>query len=105
MQRFDEMMQTIDIYVGNELAPYDNLTGHPKVVFPRMLEEDGGFLLPRPQMMTGRVYDESTLLALAHAYQRAIGLTNRPPLDRFLAEKDEILKDEKFPDENKLYID
>ncbi len=56
-------------------------------------------------MMAGRAYDESTLLALADAYQRAIGLTQRPPLDKFLAEKDQILKDEKFPDENKLYTD
>jgi hypothetical protein len=29
----------------------------------------------------------------------------RPPLERFLAEKDQFLKDEKPPDENKLYID
>jgi Asp-tRNA(Asn)/Glu-tRNA(Gln) amidotransferase A subunit family amidase len=105
MQRFDEMMQRIDIYVGDELALYDNLTGHPKIVFPRKFKEDGGLLVPRPQVMTGRVYDESTLLALADAYQQAIGLAQRPPLDQFLAEKDEILKDEKFPDENRLYID
>jgi hypothetical protein len=55
--------------------------------------------------MAGRAYDESTLLALADAYQRAIGLNERPPLDKFLAEKDQFLKDEKLPDENKLYID
>lgn len=105
MQRFDKMMQTIDIYIGNELAIYDNLTGHPKIVFPREFEEDDGFLVPRPQFLTGRVYDESTLLALADASQRTLGLAHRPPLDHFLAEKDEILKDEEFPDENKLYLD
>jgi Asp-tRNA(Asn)/Glu-tRNA(Gln) amidotransferase A subunit family amidase len=105
MERFDKMMQSIDIYVGNELALYDNLTGHPKIVFPRKFEEQNGFMLPRPQTMTGRIYDESTLLALAQACQRVIGLTGRPPLDQFLADKDKILAGEKFPDENTYYID
>jgi Asp-tRNA(Asn)/Glu-tRNA(Gln) amidotransferase A subunit family amidase len=105
MQRFDEMMQSVDVYVGNDLAVNDNLTGHPKVVFPRAFEAKGGHHLPRPQVLTGRVYDESTLLALAHACQQALGLEHRPPLDRFLAEKDQLLQDEKFPDENTVYFD
>ena len=105
MQRFDKMMQTIDIYVGNELAMYENLTGHPKLTLPRVFEEDEGLPVPRPLFLTGRIYDESTLLALADASQCALGLARRPPLDRFLAEKDEILKDEEFPDETKLYLD
>ena len=51
--------------------------------------------LPRPQRprqargsitLTGRLYDESTLLAVAHAYQQATGPhLQRPPLERFLA--------------------
>jgi len=105
MQRFDKMMQTIDVYVGNELGLYDSLTGHPKIVFPSRFEEEGGFQLPRPQKMTGRVYDESTLLTLAQACQQAIGLARRPPLDQFLADKDQILKGEEFPDEKTYYID
>jgi hypothetical protein len=55
--------------------------------------------------MAGRAYDESTLLALADAYQRAIGLNERAPLEKFLADKDKFLKDEKLPDEKKLYTD
>jgi Asp-tRNA(Asn)/Glu-tRNA(Gln) amidotransferase A subunit family amidase len=115
MQRFDKMMQAVDVYLCNEWSPdrdpddkwdwYGNLTGHPKVVFPKKFEAKDGFLLPKPQMMLGRVYDESTLLALAHACQRAIGLRQRPPLDQFLAQKDEILAGEEFPDENKYYTD
>ena len=76
-----------------------------RFVFPKKFEKDDGFLVPRHQFMAGRAYDESTLLALADAYQRAIGLNERPPLEKFLAEKDQFLKDEKLPDENKLYID
>jgi hypothetical protein len=47
----------------------------------------------------------STLLTLAHACQRAIGLTQRPPLDQFMAQKDEIPAGEVFPDETKYYTD
>ncbi len=115
MQRFDKMMQAVDVFLCDEwitgVAPddrwdwYGNLTGHPMIVFPKKFEAKDGLLLPKPQMMIGRVYDESTLLTLAHACQRAIGLTQRPPLDQFLAQKDEILAGEEFPDENKYYTD
>jgi hypothetical protein len=74
-------------------------------VFLKTFEAKDGFQLPKPQMMIGRVYDESTLLTLADACQRAIGLTQRPPLDQFLAQKDEILAGEEFPDANKYYTD
>jgi Asp-tRNA(Asn)/Glu-tRNA(Gln) amidotransferase A subunit family amidase len=115
MQRFDKMMQAVDVFLCNEWIPggdpddrwdwYGNMTGHPMIVFPKKFEAKDGFLMPKPQMMIGRVYDESTLLTLAHACQRAIGLAQRPPLDQFLAQKDEILADEAFPDENKYYTD
>ncbi len=61
--------------------------------------------MPQPQMMLGRLYDESTLLALAHAWQQAAQLTRRPPLEQFLAQKDERLANEKFPDDSKYYAD
>jgi hypothetical protein len=108
--RFDKTMQTTDVFLGNEMKSdgpdvddwglYDNLTGHPMVVYPKRYDQKDGFLVPKQQMMIGRAHDESTLLTLAHACQRAIGLTQRPPLSQFLAQKDEILADEKFPDEN-----
>jgi Asp-tRNA(Asn)/Glu-tRNA(Gln) amidotransferase A subunit family amidase len=105
MERLEKLMRTIDVYFGNELGLYTNLAGHPVIAFPKKFEKADGFLVPRPQMMAGRAYDESTLLALADAYQQAIGLNERPPLERFLAEKGQFLKGEKRPDENKLYTD
>jgi Asp-tRNA(Asn)/Glu-tRNA(Gln) amidotransferase A subunit family amidase len=116
MRRFDKMMQAVDAFLCDDWIPgsdhpddrwdwYGNMTGHPMIAFPRKFELQDGFLLPKPQMMIGRVYDESTLLTLADACQRAIGLTERPPLDQFLAQKDEILAGEEFPDENKYYTD
>jgi Asp-tRNA(Asn)/Glu-tRNA(Gln) amidotransferase A subunit family amidase len=115
MQRFDKMMQAVDVYLCNDWSQggdpddrwewYCNFTGHPMIAFPRKFEVTDGCLLPKPETMIGRIYDESTLLTLAHACQRAIGLTHRPPLDQFLAKKDEILAGEEFPDENKYYTD
>jgi Asp-tRNA(Asn)/Glu-tRNA(Gln) amidotransferase A subunit family amidase len=105
MERHEKLMRTIDVYAGDELALYSNLAGHPQLTFPKKFEKDRGFLVPRPQFMVGRVYDESTLLALADACQRVLGLKERPPLEKFLADKDRILKDEKLPDEKKLYTD
>jgi Asp-tRNA(Asn)/Glu-tRNA(Gln) amidotransferase A subunit family amidase len=110
------MMQAVDVYLCDEWIPdsipdddrwdwYFNQTGHPGIVFPKKFEAKDGFLLPKPQMMIGRVYDESTLLTLADACQRAIGLTQRPPLDQFLAQEDEILAGEEFPDANKYFTD
>jgi hypothetical protein len=105
MERLETLMQTIDIYLGFELALYTNLAGHPIVTFPEKLEHDHGYLVPRPAMLVGRTYDETTPLALADAYQRTINIKERPPLEKFLAEKDEFLKDERLPDESKLYTD
>ena len=82
-----------------------NMTEHPAITFPRKFEAQDGFPMPKPQTMIGRDYDESTLLALAHACQWAIGRAQRRPLERFLAQKDEILAGEAFPDENKYYTD
>ncbi len=106
MERYEQFMRGFDVYLGHagdELYP--NVAGYPLATFPARFEKVHDLLMPRPQLMAGRAYDESTVLALADAYQRAIGLKERPPLEKFLAEKDQFLKDEKLPDENKLYTD
>src|SRR5437899_1832909 len=56
-----------------------NLTGHPAVTV------NAGFAdgLPVGLMVTGRLYDEATVLAVAAGYERARGpLTDRPPIAR-----------------------
>jgi Asp-tRNA(Asn)/Glu-tRNA(Gln) amidotransferase A subunit family amidase len=43
--------------------------------------------MPGSLTFTGRLFDETTLLAVAHAYQQATGHhLKRPPLERDLAE-------------------
>jgi Asp-tRNA(Asn)/Glu-tRNA(Gln) amidotransferase A subunit family amidase len=115
MQRFDKMMQAVDVFLCHEYHSandpddhwewYSNMTGHPTITLPNKFEEQDGLLLPKPLVMIGRVYDESTLLTLAHGCQQSVGLKQRPPLDRFLTQKDEILAGEEFPDDNRYYTD
>jgi len=105
MQQIDKSMQKVDIYLGNDGRTLTNMTGHPKVVFTKQIKEVEGFRVPQPRRMIGRLYDETTLLTLADAYERALGLNERPPLEKFLADKDKFLAGEVFPDENKLYDD
>jgi Asp-tRNA(Asn)/Glu-tRNA(Gln) amidotransferase A subunit family amidase len=103
MRQMDELMQKVDVCLGDDGRTITNLTGHPKIVLPKAFKEQDGFTLPRPQAFFGRLYDESTLLTLAAAYQRAIGLHERPQLDKFLPDKDKFLSGEEYPDEKRLY--
>jgi aspartyl-tRNA(Asn)/glutamyl-tRNA(Gln) amidotransferase subunit A len=55
-----------------------NLTGHPAVSIPCGFTPDG---LPVALQITGRVFDEATVLALAHAYQLASDWHRRRPVE------------------------
>jgi Asp-tRNA(Asn)/Glu-tRNA(Gln) amidotransferase A subunit family amidase len=88
MRSMATLMGTVDLYVGSgsDLV-ITNLTGHPTAVFPGSLRDIDGRPGPRSITLTGRLYGESTLLAVAHAYQQATGHhLQRPPLEQFLAQ-------------------
>lgn len=88
MRRMAELMETIDLYVceAQDLA-LTNLTGHPTAVLPFGIREIDGRQGPGSITFTGRLYDESTLLAVSNAFQRATGdHLRRPPLGEALAE-------------------
>jgi Asp-tRNA(Asn)/Glu-tRNA(Gln) amidotransferase A subunit family amidase len=83
MQAMDEVMKAVDLYVGGEDLVLTNLTGHPSVVLPDGLRKVRGVERPGSIKFTGRLYGETDLLAVAHAYQRATGHhLRRPPLDQ-----------------------
>jgi Asp-tRNA(Asn)/Glu-tRNA(Gln) amidotransferase A subunit family amidase len=87
MHAMQERMAIVDLYVssGQDLA-ITNLTGHPSVVFPMGFRDRDGRDFPGSVVLTGRLYDESTLLAVARAFQHATGdHLRRPPLERYLA--------------------
>ncbi len=88
MQAMAERMAKVNLYVasGTDL-PITNLTGHPSVVFPIGFRDRNGRTRPGSVTLTGRLFDESTLLAVAHAMQQVNGdHLRRPPLERYLAE-------------------
>ncbi len=91
------LFESVDLYVGNgEDLVITNFTGHPTVVLPDRFEDQNGRQGPVSLLFTGRLYDESTLLGVAHAYQQATEAhLRRPPLETFLAEHEKAQAEEK----------
>jgi Asp-tRNA(Asn)/Glu-tRNA(Gln) amidotransferase A subunit family amidase len=84
MQEMEETMAQVDLYVGGNDLTLTNLTGHPTVVMPNGFRKTGDAETPTSITFTGRLYGETDLLAVAHAYQLATGHHLRHPR---LAEK------------------
>ena len=85
MREMEEVMSQVDLYVGGRDLTLANLTGHPTVVLPNGMRKRGGVDTPTSLTFTGRLYGETELLAVAHAYQRATDFhLARPPLEKVL---------------------
>lgn len=93
IQEMREVMEDVDLYVGGNDLVICNLTGHPTVVMPNGFRDMNGRKVPGSLTLTGRLYGESDLLAVARAWQNATGHhLHRPPLDQYLQEADELNK-------------
>jgi Asp-tRNA(Asn)/Glu-tRNA(Gln) amidotransferase A subunit family amidase len=79
MRDMHELMQKVDLYIGGDDLLLTNLTGHPCVVLPNGFRKTGDNETPTAITFTGRLYGESELLAVAHAYQEATGFHLRRP--------------------------
>jgi Asp-tRNA(Asn)/Glu-tRNA(Gln) amidotransferase A subunit family amidase len=71
IRAWESMMERVDVIVaptnsGQLLAT--NLTGHPAVILPHGFRENG---TPVSLTFIGKLFDEATLLRVAHAYQQA----------------------------------
>ncbi|MEM7051591.1 MAG: amidase [Acidobacteriota bacterium] len=80
MARLEAALGDLDAYVvpsfgGNNLL-LTNLTGHPTVVVPHGFRKDG---TPASISFVGRLFGESDVLRLAHAYQQATDFHRRAP--------------------------
>ena len=83
MREMEEVMAKVDLYVGGNDLVLTNLTGHPTIVLPNGYRKSGDVELPTAITFTGRLYGETDLLAVAHAYQQATGHhLKRPPMDK-----------------------
>jgi Asp-tRNA(Asn)/Glu-tRNA(Gln) amidotransferase A subunit family amidase len=86
MREMDQVMAGIDAYVGGDDLTLTNLTGHPTVIVPDGSRENGKNDQPGTITFTGKLFGETDLLALAHAYQQATDAhLRRPPLEKLLA--------------------
>lgn len=65
----------VPTFAGNQLA-ITNLTGHPVVCFPVGFTDKG---LPTSVTLIGNLYDESTILAAAKAFQELTGFNKKHP--------------------------
>jgi Asp-tRNA(Asn)/Glu-tRNA(Gln) amidotransferase A subunit family amidase len=79
MQEMEEMMEKVDLYVGGNDVVLTNLTGHPTAVLPNGFRKGSGSEVPESITFTGRLFGETELLTLAHAYQQATGHHLRHP--------------------------
>jgi Asp-tRNA(Asn)/Glu-tRNA(Gln) amidotransferase A subunit family amidase len=97
MQAMAERMAKVDLYIGwGPDLPITNLTGHPTIVFPVGFRDHDGRPMPGSITLTGRLFDESRLLAVGHAIQQATRENlSPPPVGRYLAEDGETKQRER----------
>ncbi len=74
MQQFDEVLGDFDVVIGSRLG-LTNLTGHPEISLPNGYHEGS----PTSLRLTGRLYGDTEILTLAHAYQQATDFHERRP--------------------------
>ncbi|MDG3006655.1 amidase [Paludisphaera mucosa] len=89
MEEMAKVFERVDVFLawGGPDLTITNLTGHPSAIFPVGVRPRDGRFAPQTVTLTGRLYDESTLLAVALAYEAAAAdPARRPPLERYLAE-------------------
>ncbi|HRF01121.1 MAG TPA: amidase family protein [Pirellulaceae bacterium] len=84
--RMETLMSTVDLYVSQTDVGHTNLTGHPSIVLPTGLRARGDERpMPTTETLTGRLFDEARLVAVAHAVERKLDFRRlRPPLDEQL---------------------
>jgi Asp-tRNA(Asn)/Glu-tRNA(Gln) amidotransferase A subunit family amidase len=92
IRQMEKLMSKVDAYVGGNDLVYTNMTGHPTAVLPRGFRIRDNVKTPTSVTFTGKLFGETDLLTIAHAYQQATGHhLDRPDLAQLMdpAEKDE----------------
>jgi Asp-tRNA(Asn)/Glu-tRNA(Gln) amidotransferase A subunit family amidase len=71
------MFTSLTLDSATSLNPVMSLTGHPSIAVPNGFASGD---VPTGVMFSGHLYQEGALLALAAAYERAVGPRRHPPL-------------------------
>ena len=83
MQQMAEVFDDVDAYVNGDDLTITNMTGHPTAVIPNGFREKGGIATPYSITFTGRLFGETDLLSLTHAYQQSTEHhLRRPPMEK-----------------------
>ena len=80
MREMQELMEGLDAYVGGDDLTITNFTGHPTAVLPDGVRKQNGVETPGAITFTGKLFGETDLLALTHAYQEATGAHLKRPM-------------------------
>lgn len=78
LQQVNALFTRVDAFVASPSSAsvtMTNLTGHPAIVLKSGFVEG----MPEAVMVTGRLFDESTVLGVAHAYERRTSWRDRHP--------------------------
>ncbi|MEY3172435.1 MAG: Glutamyl-tRNA(Gln) amidotransferase subunit [Planctomycetota bacterium] len=79
MQAMAEVFRKVDIYVGGDDLGITNLTGHPSLALPVIMQDKQPQTRPECCTLTSGLYDEATLLALGRLIEeRADVIRFRP---------------------------
>ncbi len=70
MQKMAEVFQKVDLYVGGDDLGIANLTGHPTIVVPSIMQDKQPQRRPECATLTAGLYDEATLLAVARLIEQ-----------------------------------
>ena len=80
IQQMNAVFNSVDVFLApseSESVTMTNLTGHPALVLPAAFVEG----LPAALMLTGKQWDEATLLLAAAAFESATAWHSKhPPL-------------------------
>jgi Asp-tRNA(Asn)/Glu-tRNA(Gln) amidotransferase A subunit family amidase len=80
MRRMEDLFREVDVFITPSFGPNvllaTNLTGHPCVVLPSGFTEEG---TPVSTSFIGKLFGESELCTVAHAWQEATGWHRRRP--------------------------
>lgn len=75
MQQMATVFEQVDLYLGGDDLGITNLTGHPTVVLPTIMNDAAEHRQPACATVTGRLHDEATVLAVAQQIENGITLT------------------------------
>jgi Asp-tRNA(Asn)/Glu-tRNA(Gln) amidotransferase A subunit family amidase len=79
MQQMADVFRQVDLYVGGDDLGISNLTGHPTLALPVLVQDAQPQQRPVCCTLTAGLYDECTLLAVAAVIERHVGISGLHP--------------------------